>query len=477
MKKHSIQRLLAVLLALVICAMPAFSAVGSAVETVDAKYNPTVPYIHVCGLMSSDIYLDVNQPELGTAWPPKTDSIVKNVLGVLPSLLLFLVTRNYDRFTDKLIPTLNAVMGPSYLDINGDVPNNSGAICEYPPKEEIHADSKLYFDYDWRLDPITLASRLNDFINYVLDASGCEQVVLECHSFGGVITYTYASVYGTEKLKSVLFNASAVYGETFTGDLCQGKLVLDPDALTEYLKGSFDHNNGEAFLNGLFWVLNKIGITDFLCNRVNKVVEKEHDRLYAEVIYPMFGNWPSIWSMVTDEMYEDSFNFVFNGVYAGDGKDHSGMRNKVETFRNQVGSNKAAILNALNDDANFYVVCRYGYCSMFCTPSWKVSNDMIVDVKCASFGATAAPYGETFSDEYLSKADMSFVSPDKRVDASTCLFPEQTWFIREYMHMHPWLDDFANTLLYAEEQATVNTFAQYPRFLYYTDDGEFLPDQ
>lgn len=477
MKKCGFRGFIALSLALVICAMPAFAAVGSATERVDSKFNATVPYIHVRGLMSSDIYLDVNNPSAGTAWPIETDGIWDKVKGLVPSLLLYMTVHNYDSFTDRLIPVLNDVLSHCYLNDNGEVDNTTGAICKYPPKSEIKADSYLDFDYDWRLDPMELASQLNAFIDYVLDASGCDQVVLECHSFGGVITYTYASVYGTEKIKSVLFNASAVYGETFTGDLCQGRLVLDADALTEYLKGAFAHGDGEGFLNGLFWVLNKIGVTDFLCHRLNKLIDKEHDRLYNEVIYPMFGNWPSIWSMVTDEMYEDSFNYVFNGVFVNDGKDHSGMRAKVENFHSRVGSKKTEILQAINEDCNLYVVCRYGYCSMFCTPSWQVANDMVVDVKSASFGATAAPYGEQLSAEYIAKADATHISPDKSVDASTCLFPEQTWFVRDYMHMRSMPGDLFETLLYADGQATVDTFAQYPQFLYCTDELEIIADK
>lgn len=468
-------RTVSVVMALILCALPLF-VTGASAEEIPAEYNPDIPYIHVVGLMTSDIYENPDDPDSPTVWPPQTKNIVGGVAKLLPALVMLGITKNYDRFADRLVPALNGVLEPAFLSIDGEKTNTSGARCEYPARDEIKPNSKLWFDYDWRVDPFETAAQLDKFIDYVLDCSGCEQVVLECHSFGGVVTYTYASVYGTSKVRSFLFNASAVYGETFTGDLCQGKLVLDPDALTEYLKGAFAHGDGEKFLNGLFAFLNKVGITDAICGAVNRIVEHSHDTLYEGTILPMFANWPSIWSMVTDEMYEDSVDYIFNGFYKRDGADHSKMLEKVEKFHNTVAVNREEILKNINETSNLYVVCRYGYCSMFCTPSWRISNDMIIDARYASFGATAAPYGESFGADYLSGRDEKYISPKKNIDASTCLFPEQTWFIDDYMHMRSYPNDMFERLLYCRDQATVDTFGQYPRFLRYTDDDTVVAE-
>lgn len=459
------KRLFAFALAVVI----AFSGTGvftaSAVDTIDAAYEPDIPYIHINGLMTSDIYSDASNPDSPTVWPPQGGDIAKAVFKLLPAIAGLSITHNYDKFADRLIPALNGVLEPSFLDNSGDRTNKSGAFCEYPPKEEIKKDSMLWFDYDWRIDPFETAAELDKFINYVLECSGCDQVVLESHSYGGVVAYTYAAVYGTEKVRGFLFNASAALGETFTGELCKGELVLDAEALTEYLKGAFAHNDGEKFFNGLFRVLYKTGFTGWLCGKINKVVEKTHDRLFAETIYPMFGSWPSIWSMVTEEDFDSSVDYVFNEFYKNDGIDHSGMLEKVNKFDTEIRKNKTEIFNNINETSDLYIVARYGYCSMFCTPSWKIMNDMITDVSKASFGAATALYGETLGEDYLAGKDGKYISPEKNIDASTCMFPEQTWFIADYMHMRSKPDDMFETLLYHKGQATVDTFDKYPRFL------------
>ncbi len=474
MKK--IKKTLSIILAMIIAFSGMFILNASAVDTIDPKYNPDIPYIHVNGLMASDIYSDASDPESPTVWPPQGGDIAKAVFKLLPSVAVLGLTHNYDKFADKLIPALNSVLEPCFLDNSGENSNSTGAYCEYPPKDEIKSNSMLWFDYDWRVDPIETAGKLDKFIDYVLECSGCEQVVLECHSFGGVLTYTYAALYGTEKVRSFLFNAPATFGETFTGDLCKGELVLDAEALTEYLKGAFDHNNSEKFLNGLFRVLYKTGITGWLCGKINTVVSKTHDRLYAETIYPMFGNWPSIWSMVIEEDFDQAVDYVFNDFYANDGIDHSGMLKKVTGFDTLIRKNRVEILNNINETSNLYIVARYGYSSLFCTPSWKIMNDMIVDVSKASFGAATATYRETLSEDYLKEKDPKYISPEKNIDASTCMFPEQTWFISDYMHMKSKPQDMFETLLYYDGQATVDTFEKYPRFLTCTNiDGIIEP--
>lgn len=451
--------------------LPAFALA----ENVETESTDKVPYIHIAGLMTSDIYSDQSDRESDTVWPPATGNIVKGVLKLLPAIAARELTGNYEKYSDRLCDALLTVLEPAFLDSNGEVMNSTGAGFVYPSKEEILNSDKIWFDYDWRIDPFIVAEELDSFIDYVLACTGSDKVILESHSYGGIIITTYAGEYGTSKLQSVLYNASAACGETFTGDLCQGKLKLDAEGLTEYLKGAFAHEDGEKFWDGFFAFLYKSGLTGFICKKVNKVVDRCHDDIFRKVVYPMFGNWPSIWTMVTDEMYEESVNAVFEDFYKNDGIDHSEMKAKIDRYTAKIRNNREAILNDINDNCNLYIVCRYGYCSMFCTPSWRIANDMICDVHCASFGATAANYGEKLSEEYLGSVDRKYISPDCIIDASTCMFPQQTWFIYDYMHMKSYPDNMFEKLVYSPAQATVDSFEEYPQYLNYVGNGTVVP--
>ena len=102
-------------------------------------------------------------------------------------------------------------------------------------------------------------------------------------------------------------------------------------------------------------------------------------------------------------------------------------------------------------------------------------GDGIVDVKYASFGATAADFGSTLENV---TADAKYISPDKTVDASTCLFPEQTWFVKNLKHAEETdtIDVMMRKFMRYDGQGTVETFEDYPRYTIF--DGETIsPDE
>lgn len=133
---------------------------------------------------------------------------------------------------------------------------------------------------------------------------------------------------------------------------------------------------------------------------------------------------------------------------------------------------KAQTLENINNKANLYVIARYGYSGMFMVPSWVNETDTVIDLKYASFGATVAKHGETLSEKYLAKANPKYISPGKNIDASTALFPQQTWYIKNFTHSHSTkhFEDMVKVLLYSKTQATVDTYKEYTRYLTYNED-------
>jgi hypothetical protein len=59
-------------------------------------------------------------------------------------------------------------------------------------------------------------------------------------------------------------------------------------------------------------------------------------------------------------------------------------------------------------------------------------------VYSSSFGATTSLAYDTLSDAYIASRVAAgygdYISPDLQVDASTCFFPEQTWFAKGATH-------------------------------------------
>ena len=178
--------------------------------------------------------------------------------------------------------------------------------------------------------------------------------------------------------------------------------------------------------------------------------------------------------MVPDEYLDDAIDFVFNTIYSNSETDYSVLRAKIENYNSLVRGKKTETLKEVNERCNVYVITRYGYSSLPMTPSASNLGDGIIDVKYASFGATASEYGKTLENV---ASDAKFISPDETVDASTCLFPEQTWFVKNMKHGsdEESLNNMMRRFMRYDGQATVETFEEYPRFTVF--DGErILPE-
>lgn len=459
-----LKKILAVILA-ILCIVTPLS-----VAFADNEAEADCPYIYVHGFMAKDIIKDKNNKDSDVAWPPTSDDILDLVKACLPALLKFLVTKNYDALADDIIEPCQKALGKANLDTDGNASDGSGVYFVYPESSTITKTSKLNFNYDWRLDPTVLASQLNDFIEYVLEASGSEQVVLECHSFGGVVTEAYTAIYGTSRLKSVCYNSSAVFGETYTGDLLSGNIVVTDESLTEFLKKMLGSNEYAKLLDGIFDLLKANGFTGDLCDLANGIIVNIGDVAIKEVLLPMFCGWLSIWAMVPDEYVDSAIDFVFGNLLEGNTDSHKGLYEKITNYNNDIRPNKTAVLKKTNQDCNLYVISRYNFPSVPLTPSWSLMSDSVVDTKNTSFGASCAPYKGSFSEAFVeNNSDSEYLSPDCHIYAETCMFPEQTWFIKDLEHSKcpDDLDDLCYTLLYADGQATVDTYEQYPRFLSY----------
>ena len=426
------------------------------------------PYIYVHGFMAKDIIADKNNPDSETVWPPASDRILNTVKECLPALARFLIDRNYEKLGDAIIDPVNELLSGANLDLSGNASDGSGVYFEYPPAESITPSSHLNFRYDWRLDPIELAAQLNDFIDYVLAASGSSQVVIECHSFGGIVTEAYTQLYGGEKIKSVCYNTSAIFGESYTGLMMSGNIVIDADSVTEYLKCMLSENDRAEIIGALLDLLNDAGVTDDLADILNGIVENLGEELIREILLPMFAGWLSIWAMIPDNLYKD------------DGIDHSGLREKIDNYNSTVRPFKTQTLQRQNETTNFYVISRYGYTSIPLTERWEEMTDTVVDTKYSSFGGTCADYGKKLDEQFIVQyKDSGYMNAECTVYSGTCLFPEQTWFIRELMHSKSpdALESMTETLLYYPGQADIHTFDIYPQFLHYTaSDGTMLPD-
>lgn len=463
MRRKVFRGYVAAVTAILILVLPLLSVAASAKDE-------KCPRIWVHGFMSSTVYDDVDDPDSLPSWPPTEQEITTAVKESVPVFAKFAVTKDWDSFGREMGTVAGKLFSRAMNNPDGSVKEGSGIRFEYPPESKIKADSDIYFKYDWREDPIKIAAELNDFINYVIKASGCDRVALTCHSFGGVVTTAYFAIYGCDKVKTVVFNSTAVYGETYTGELMTGNLHFSGDSFTDYMYYAFKGTDYEHLMNALLKALNDAGLLDKVTDILNTVTAHIQNEACARSVVPLFGGWLAVWSMVPDEYLDDAMDFVFNTIYGDSETDYSGLREKIENYNSLVRCKKTETLKEVNEKCNVYVITRYGYSSLPITPSAGNMGDGVIDVKYASFGATAADFGSTLENVDVTSP---YVSPDKTVDASTALFPEQTWFVKNLKHGDDVeaLNDMMRAFMRYDGQGTVDDFADYSRFTIFDGEG------
>ncbi len=435
----------------------------------------TCPTIYIHGFAGSKIYADKNDLSTKNTLP-SIDEILEPVKNeLLPALLTYIATDNGEPFAQKLCEIVNELFQDYFNNPDGTAKGNSGAYMPYPNASSIKTTSNLNFVYDWRSDPFAVAADLNDFIDYILENSGAEKVALRCHSLGSVIGTTYLTVYGCDKVMGVVFDSPALLGVTYIGELLCGNPEIAGDALTRGLKDLLGENEYNELISSTLDILALAGITNDAGRFLNELIQKTAPILYKETLIPLFAYWPAAWSMAPDKYIEDGMEYVFTNYCKGE--EHEALRAKIEKYNKEVRATKNDTLLNFDKTGRMAVIARYGYSALPVSPSWDVLTDTVVDTKHASLGATTASVDTSFSNEYLEGKDMSLISPDRTVDASTCLFPEKTWFIKNIKHDRTDITKPLHIgLLFGETEATVDNCEPLSRFMIFDAETEIISE-
>ncbi len=458
------------IISILLCAVMIFAlAVPAFAADVGSMKCPTV---YVPGIASSSIYLDKDNPDEKVNVPDKEILIELIKEEILPALIVYAATKDIDKLAKTVTKVLNEGFKHWFNNTDGTAKGNSGVINTYPSADSIRDDSFFRFSYDWRGDPIAIAKELDDYISYITENSEYDKVALSSHSLGGIVVLTYITLYGTEKVYGWVMDSPAIEGVSYVGDLLCGEIEITGEGVLTFLKGTLGENEYEELITSSLDILKMAGLSDLVIGFFNEAVEKMAPVLFKETLFPIFGYWLTIWAMVPADRIDEAMDFV--GKYYSDEHDLSALTEKIEAYNSLVRKNRKETLLALDESARVAVISRYGYTCFPITSSWELVGDAVIETQSTSLGAVTAPLGDYFSESYLEGKDMKYISPDKTVDASTCLFPEKTWFIKDILHEEVGYTRSLNAqLLFFEEEATCDNFTL-SRFSVFDRDTETL---
>lgn len=456
-----------------------------------AAEKPT-PVVVVGGMGSFPLYDGESEEQV---YPPSSKGIM-SVVGksVLPfSKLLF--AGDWDYFATK---TFEAVFDGLFevisCDKNGDSLHNIKAVSfplsvnNYPEilnheNEEdeqgiikglassLGGENVYFYNYDWRLDPLESADGLCEYIENVKKEKGVQTVTLVPCSMGGIVTNSYLYKYGSESIKKIVYCLVASKGIDFVGELFSKKLEIKTDTLLERL---FSLEMGNIFTQTLISVLETgLVVTPSVKTAVDKFVaaflEKTNDKAYEKMLAVSFASMPGMWSFCPDEYYETAKKEMFkNGA-------EKAFVNRIDEYHYNVQNNaEALMIKAKESKTEIYVTASYGYVGIPVTEKAFEQSDCLIETKNESFGAVCAVLGESFGNDYRQAGTVcknqthTHISTDGIVDASTCLFPEQTWFVKYMKHVGFKNNSEAGKLLLwlvsSESPLSVNDENGYPQF-------------
>lgn len=476
------------IVALVLCVVVLATAViGVTPVTFATADGADIPVVHVRGTGTPIRRInEAGQKETLYPFQIPEGYIDEQVEIFLPVFAEAFFTQEWGEFCDVLFECLYPIMSKMALDKNGEVVDGSYADWSWS-KETLkneavngkYSATAYPFEYDWRVDPLDTADKLHEYIEAILEVTGETQVALYGRCLGSNIVAAYMQKYDGEHVKEVVHYASAVYGATPCSKAFTGELFLHADGINRYVYDINLEINDYLmeFIQSFVTLMNKTYGLDIASWAVNNVMEDIYLDIFPRVLISSYGTFPAYWSMVSIEDYDRAMETVF---YGADVNEYANLIDKIEYYHENVQLKFAENSMAQAERGiEFSNIVKYGYQSVPVTNVSDELSDSLVTVKESSFGAVATLVGETFSEEYIDDAIVNstakYISPDKQIDASTCLSPDTTWFVKNLEHsyfpdcMSGLVSDIVNI-----DGFTINSNPEYPQYLVFDDETQTM---
>ena len=283
-----------------------------------------------------------------------------------------------------------------------------------------------------------------------------------------ITSFDVAAYNGIDTQGKILCLVDALHDCYYACGYEQGKVCFEPDTLETFICASVPS------LSGLIKFANLTGGLDVLCRIVNGFAKKYEEKIYDETLIPTFASLPGFWSMMQADYYEEARQFIFEGKE----EQYAGLLTRLDAFYNNVASKREEILaSAVDGGMKLVILACYNTPIAPVYEHAKYQSDGVVETSPMSGGAITSVVGSTLTDEQLAVGDSKYVSADKCINASTCLYRDYTWFMKNAGHVvGAYGSDcvyFLFELLESEEQPTINTWSKYPQFML-SDGNETL---
>lgn len=396
---------------------------------------------------------------------------------------------DYSEYYEVVYKEMSELFSEIQLDKNGEVTNGTDIsknvrgrmanLSKTDRKNEKghYALADYPFWYDWRLDPLKIADELHEYITKIKQTTGAEKVSIATRCLGTQVALAYIAKYGTDDIHGLSFDGGTVYGSEPLSEMICGKFEInDGKAALRFIEdleyyGMF--KGFDEFTEATLDMLVKTGAVGTVTDIVRETIYKKIAQgATSAIARSTFFCCPSYWGCVTAEDYQDALNYIFGEEGSDKRKEYAGLIEKLDNYDKTVRQRIPELLQKIkNDGVKVCVIGKYGTQMVPTCESMNLVGDQIASLHRSTFGATTSTVLTTLSDEYIKKQTEAglgkYISPDKQVDASTCFWPDSTWFIKGVTHSD-WTsfeNNIAYTVITADRQLTVDDFTDCSQYM------------
>lgn len=399
----------------------------------------------------------------GLAEGAEDNKVTEAAFNILkPFILEGIAFGKWDNYYAAVEKEIGEMFEPIMLDKNGNVPEDSDsgigkeatAANQWAMTHNLadrngkYSEKAYKFNYDWRLDPIELADNLHEYIEAVKTATGHSKVSIDCKCLGTNVVLAYIQKYGTDSLKGVGIDVATSNGADFLSGILSGDFGIDGNSVVRLISDIEvfeDDFSVSPIVTSTIELLANTGVLDTLSAVACKTIyDKIEYGIISALATSTFLTMPCYWALVSTEDFDDALVYVFGEEGSKKREEYAGLIDKITVYNETIKKNVDDILLSLKEPAsdgktvNLCIISKYGTQMVPMLKDGSILGDQYVSAKNSSFGATTSTVYDTLSDEYIAQREAAgfgkYISPDKQIDASTCLFPDYTWFIKGCSH-------------------------------------------
>ncbi len=430
------------------------------------KIEKVSPVIILPGINHSPSYLcdengnhikDANGKDIGgTLLIPDISSFKKALPALARSLAHSVAARTEGDIYEKAYNCAMALTSIQRCDCDGNHINNLVTErWEYPISEmdedlrawayrmvpmqalsaEIGEENLFFFTFNLVGDPMDSADELEDYIGKVKARTGAEKVTLLPVSLGGTILTAYLEKYGSGEIDRIVNTVACLDGTEIVSDIFTRRFNISDRFLRhEFIPSIFKEETGSGTagyaINILLHALPRKAFFAFFSGFMSGLLDG------------VMLNCPQIWAMLPARRYDDLCMKYLCGRKA------AVLKGRTDAFQYARLHLKSNLLKAAENGVKIDFISGSGldfgeveYCIFGAIKSKdKFNTDGIIQLDSTTLGAYGVPAGGTLPDGYTQAGECkahpgySYISPDRKVDASTALMPDHTWIFLNQHH-------------------------------------------